>query len=74
MKVTLKYFLLVSKLNGQQHSLLENYAFLHRLHESTQAWCANEHDSPGILPYLSTVCYFDCSVVGGLHGMVWHGK
>lgn len=49
MKVTLKYFLLVSKLNGQQHCLLENYAFLHGLHESAQAWCANEHGNPGTL-------------------------
>lgn len=49
MKVTLKYFLLVSKMNGQQHSLLENYAFLHRLRESRQTWCANEYGNPGTL-------------------------
>lgn len=56
MKVTLKYSLLVSKKNGQQHSRLENYAFsfflsffLHKLHESTLSRCANEYGNPGTL-------------------------
>lgn len=50
MKVTLKYFLLVSEPNGQQHSLLEeNYASVRRLHGSARARCANEHGNPGTL-------------------------